>query len=81
MNQSILAKYRSIKASITPEDGIRRVCNVHVGPLDELGESSPGITDLFDGACVPRLSYIFIARDIVDLLAPNCWVSMEFGIC
>ena len=24
---------------------------------------------------------MFIASDIVDLLAPNCWVSMEFGAC
>lgn len=24
---------------------------------------------------------MFIARDIVDLLAPNCWVSMEPGTC
>jgi len=81
MNQCNLSKYTSISFSITAGPGICMVCNSHIGPLGEPDEASPGIVELFVGACVPRFSYMFMARDIVDLLAPNCWVSIEPVSC
>lgn len=81
MNQCNLEKYTSISFSITGGAGICMVCNSHIGPLGELGEASPGIVELLMGACVPRFSYMFMARDIVDLLAPNCWVSIDPALC
>jgi len=74
MNQCSLSKYTSISASTTGVAGIAMVCKVHGGLRGDPGcDASPGIAEVFEGALVPKFLYMFIASEIADLLAPNCW--------
>lgn len=73
MNQSNLSKYMSTNASIISGLGRVMALSVHAGSHGDFGlEESPGIVDRSMGACVPNDLYMFMAREIEDLLAPNC---------
>jgi hypothetical protein len=72
---------------MTALDGILMLRSLHTGCLLLLlllllpgaGDATPEMALGLFGARVPRFWYMFIARDMVDLFAPNCRLSTDSG--